>query len=250
MHRYELHVGGQRALGIDVVEEHDLAREVLPQSGTVVHHGEGSEAPRVVEVFLTSSAHGQQLLWQQLRRYSGGDVCFVPRRSRSCQEVSGLGGETTRNVSVWRDMSAVYIPRSFHSSEGGEKMAWPHLEDAACGNCLTGSNHGLVVAHGLKRSGVTRPSGFLVAVPVPAQHSTRCKVGHEPIKNAKTCAVTTAAEKAYLTTRTASWSVLKSGHVVEAKMRTAVVEVSMFFEQVSGGVADKGVRSACSRESK
>lgn len=65
MYRYELYVSGQRALGIDVVEEHDPAREVLPQSRTVAHHGEGSEAPRVIEVFLTPSAHGKQLLWQQ-----------------------------------------------------------------------------------------------------------------------------------------------------------------------------------------
>lgn len=65
--------------------------------------------------------------------------------------------------------------------------------------------------------------------------STGINGGHEPIKDGEICAVTTAADKAYLATWTTSWSVLKSGPMVEAEMRAAGVEVSTFFEQVSEG---------------
>lgn len=130
-------------------------------------------------------------------------------------------------------MSAVYIPHPIHYKRVG-KGHGRVPKDAACGNCLIDSNHGRAT-HGLKRSGAARPSGFLV--PSTCQHSksARCQVGHEPIKDGKTCAVTTAADKSDLTTWTASWSVLKSGPVVEAKMRAAVVKVSMFLSKFREG---------------
>lgn len=96
--RYELHMSGDRALGIQIIEEHNPAREVLLQPRPIAHHCKGSEAPRVIEVFLVSSTHGEQLLLQQGYRFSGGGVWCVPRRSRTCREVVGLKGRTVGKV--------------------------------------------------------------------------------------------------------------------------------------------------------